>query len=257
MRNASTLATILMASILYASTAFGQTIGELCGSQYEAADEGFDRTFCDRTPEQMRRQLNKLFSSHRMLFNPNTAALTPRDQSNPRWVEFPAAPAGWLLQLTADEFSTDRAIYATYSRDPQDVSLGEVTWLRMTLQARLYDGHDPDYAYRFGLATWRSPRVVVKRAPRATGENQMRLSSGQDAPCLRLMDNRYDFSWTVGGGEEEPSACPEGYERVRYPYDKPIYADDLDMGMGIVENTIRYYVHDGNPIPNIPDFANR
>ena len=93
---------LLALALLAATTAQAQTIGALCddmsAEDAARADAGFERTFCDREPWQMRRQLNKLFAANRMLFNPNAVALTPRDQENPRWVEFPR-PDGWWLYI--------------------------------------------------------------------------------------------------------------------------------------------------------------
>ena len=189
---------LALALTLFAATVSAQTIGELCSSQYESADEGFEKTFCNRTPEQMRRQLNKLFSANQMLFHPNRVALTPRDQSNPRWVEFPPAPEGWMLHLTGIGGAN-----AGYIRDPADVRLGEVTGMYMTLQARHYDGSNPVFRYRFGVGAWRFPIVAVKRYEPALAKRRVPLAV---APCMRLMEDRFDFSWTVDG------ACPEGYE---------------------------------------------
>ena len=153
MKNTTLLATALLC--LCASMAQGQTIGELCSSRYAAADEGFDKTFCNRTPEQMRRQLNKLFAANRMLFNPNAVALTPRDQSNPRWLEFPPAPEGWRLTIETNAFYGSsyqgykgqdpsgsiqnpigmvRTVNAMYIRDVEETPLGHLFYFLFRIE---------------------------------------------------------------------------------------------------------------------------
>ena len=209
--------TTALAMALCASTAFGQGIGELCSEQYADADEGFDKTFCNQTPEQMRSQLNKLFEGNRMLFNPNAAALTPRDQSNRRWVEFPPAPEGWSLKLSTDE-PLDHSYYIGARYRIDDPSLAE-----------------PGSLLEF--------EFHIHVQPLSDIENRI------------LSGHRYDSLWftrklnPLWGHYLECDSGDDRYHIVpAFDPGSSICKHKLDDDTDVIGNTIRYYLHEGNPI---------
>ena len=220
---------LALAMALFGTTAFGQSIGDLCSPQYADADEGFDKTFCNRNPLQMRRQLNKLFEANRMLFSPNAAALTPRDQSNRRWVEFPPAPEGWSLKLSTD----DQSDY----RDRQGI-------LRSTSRAIIarYRIDDPALAGYDSLLEF---VFQIHVQPLSDIENRIlsghRYDSLWDIRNIRRDSRVFHFKCDPSDGRYHIYTLDGNYRTQRC-------IQKLDDDTDVIGNTIRYYLHEGNPI---------
>lgn len=202
MRTLTLLAALALAAAMPTDA---QTIGELCDPKYAAADEGFANTFCNRTPEQMRRQLNKMFAANRMLFNPNAVALTPRDPNNQRWIELPQPPEGWELYLdrgvtrTHDVYSKANvkvigAITVFYMRTTPSVD-GDLRELHLLLEVM-------PYGY-----------VWIQAYARFQGHGGIMGCISEDAPSERYLFHEFDDfgpGYGAGGLKLREGSCPEG-----------------------------------------------
>ena len=216
---------LALALTLFGATALGQSIGDLCDPRYAEADEGFANMFCNRTPLQMRRQLNKMFAANRMLFNPNAAALTPRDQSNRRWLEFPPAPEGWNLTLSAKEDWLGQSVY-----DPGRFIIAEYT--------RNHNETPEGHFAIFQIYTrFRQDHNGVRRTESIDAFYVRSFSNLERVRCYRP-----EYSGDVLE-RYMPADCLHDGARRRF-----IYSDsDFDAHLGAMGRTVKWFVVDDNP----------